>query len=40
MPKPKSKRAVRCKEVNVNGVRRKICWGSNGKIVSNKKVSR
>lgn len=28
----------RCKLVVVRGKRRKMCWGSNGKLISNKKV--
>lgn len=32
------KRATRCKVVNVCGTRRRLCWGKNGRIVSNKRA--
>lgn len=36
----KKKRATRCKNVRVNGKMRKMCWGKNGRLVSNKAVRR
>lgn len=31
-------KAVKCKNVTVNGRRRKLCWGRNGRLVSNKRA--
>lgn len=34
-----ARKAAKCKIVRIKGQgRRKICWGKNGKIVSNKKA--
>jgi hypothetical protein len=36
----RKRRAAHCKNVRVNGKVRKMCWGKNGKLVSNKKATR
>lgn len=33
-----TKKTAKCKVVTVNGRRRKLCWGKNGKLKSNRKA--